>query len=117
MNGLIIKSPYIDDILKGVKKWEVRGMKTQIRGTIVLLQSGTGYALGTVDIVDCIELSIDDYNNWDYRKAQEKVNKLPYRKTYAYVLSNPKIYKNPKKYYHPKGAITWVKLSEDYLYG
>lgn len=51
MKGLVIKSPYIEDILNGKKMIEVRGSNTNIRGTIILLKSGSGKALGTVDIV------------------------------------------------------------------
>lgn len=114
MEGLVIKSPYIDDILSGIKKWEIRGMNTKKRGPIVLLKSGSGLALGIVDIVDVKTLTLDDYNNWDYKKGMLKKNKLPYLKTYAYVLENPKLFKQPIKYYHPMGAVTWVKLPENF---
>ena len=119
MKGLIIKSPYIDDILDGNKKWELRGQNTKIRGTIVLLKSGTKTALGTVDIVDVKELTLEEYNNWNYRKDYGKlpVNRLPYKKTYAYVLENPIWFKNPKEYSHPKGCIIWVNLPDDFLNG
>ena len=116
MKGLIIKSPYIDDILDGNKKWELRGQNTKIRGTIVLLKSGTKTALGTVDIVDVKELTLEEYNNWNYRKDNGKlpVNKLPYKKTYAYVLENPITYDEPKPYVHPQGAVTWVTLADEF---
>lgn len=116
MHGLIIKSPYIDDILSGRKKWELRGQNTHTRGKIILLQSGTGLALGSVEIIAVKQITLEDYNNWDYRKDSGKlpVDKLPYKKTYAYILENPIQYKNPKHYHHPKGAITWVDLPEDF---
>lgn len=117
MKGLIIKSPYIDDILNGIKKWEVRGAPTKIRGRIVLLQSKTGLALGTVDIDDVKQISIEEYNNWDYRKDNNKlpVDDLPYKKTYAYILSNPVKFNRPIKYKHPNGAIIWVNLPDDFI--
>lgn len=116
MHGLVIKSPYIDDILSGKKRLELRGQNTHIRGTIVLLKSGSGLALGTVDIVDVKKLSLDEYNEWTYRKDNGKLpaDKLPYKITYAYVLKNPNKYDVPKKYKHPIGAITWVKLPENF---
>lgn len=116
MHGLVIKSPYIEDILSGKKKLELRGQNTKIRGKIVLLKSGSGLALGTVDIVDVKTLSLEDYNNWEYRKDNGKlpVDKLPYKITYAYVLENPKFYDEPKPYKHPLGAITWVNLPDEY---
>ena len=116
MKGLIIKSPYIDDILSGVKKWELRGQNTKIRGTIVLLKSGTKTALGTVDIVGVKVLTLEEYNNWNYRKDNGKlpVDKLPYEKTYAYVLENPRMFDQPKPYIHPIGAVTWVNLPDSF---
>lgn len=117
MDGLIIKSPYIDDILYGIKTLEIRGSNTKKRGTIVLLKSGSGLALGTVEIVDVKELTLAEYNEWDYRRDNDKlpVNKLPYKRTFAYVLKNPKIFDIPIKYNHPCGAVTWVKLPDDFI--
>lgn len=113
---MLVKSPYIDDILSGIKKWEVRGAPTKLRETIVLIKSGTGHAYGTVDIVGCIELSLSEYNKWDYRLLSESddVSELPYKKTYAYILENPILFKQPKPYKHPNGAIIWVNLSDDF---
>lgn len=117
LKGLIIKEPYISDILKGTKTWELRGSTTKIRGQIVLLKSGTKTAIGTVEIVDVKELTLDDYNSWDYRILynKEPVNELPYKRTYAYILKNPKSFANPKAYIHPNGAIIWVNLDDDFL--
>ena len=117
MKGLIIKSPYIDDILSGIKKWELRGQSTNYRGTIMLLKSGTQTALGTVDIVDVKELTLEEYNNWNYRNDNDilRADRLPYENTYAYVLKNPKKFDQPKPYNHPAGAVTWVQLPDDFL--
>lgn len=116
MNGLVIKSPYIDDILSGVKKWELRGMNTHKRGKIVLLKSGSGLALGTVNIIGVKAITLDEYNEWDYNKRNNKTaSQLPYKITYAYLLEEPILFKKPKPYKHPMGAITWVKLPEDFL--
>lgn len=115
--GLIVKSPYIDDILKGLKTWELRGAPTKLRETIILIKSGTGHALGTVDIIGCKEISLEEYNNWAYRIINNKikVDELPYKKTYAYLLSNPILFVEPKPYKHPNGAIIWVNLPDDFL--
>lgn len=119
MKGVIIKSPYIEDILNGVKKIEVRGQNTAYRGCIVLLQSNTNLALGVVDIVDSRQMSLEEYNSWEYRinNGKEIVSKLPYDKTYQWILENPKWFNSPKNYFHPKGAIVWVNLPEDFLNG
>ncbi len=38
--GLLIKSPWVEDILQGRKTWEIRGLITHIRGKIALIRSG-----------------------------------------------------------------------------
>ena len=116
INGLIIKSPYIEDILNGKKKYEIRGTNTKIRGKIILLKSGTGLALGTVDVISSEEWDLKKYNSWDYRKDNRKllVDCLPYKKTYAWKLDNHRWFSYPKKYVHPSVAIVWVKLDDDY---
>ncbi len=54
MRGLIIRSVPINDILAGRKTWEIRGRLTRIRGTIGLIEKGTGTVVGLCDLVDCI---------------------------------------------------------------
>lgn len=117
MKGLIIKSPAIDYILSGNKTLEVRGTSTKIRGEIVLLQSGTQLALGTVEIIGCEKMNLEEYNNWDYRilLKRPKTNDLPYKNTYKWILKNPKKFDTPKKYYHPNGAVIWVNLPDDFI--
>lgn len=73
--------------------------------------------MGTVEIESTRSLSLDEYNNWDYRKDNEKlpVEKLPYSNTYAWTLQNPKWFVKPKPYKHPSGAIIWVNLPDDFI--
>lgn len=113
MKGLIIKSPYIELILEGKKKWEIRGSKTNIRGTIGLIKSGSKKVFGEVDLVDCIELNLDMYNEYCSELYGKKEEKMPYKRTYAWVVKNPKIYDSPKSYVHPMGAIIWVNLDNN----
>lgn len=117
MKGLIIKSPAIDAILDGVKTIEVRGCSTKIRGRIVLLQSGTQKALGTVEVVGCDVMTLEEYNNWDYRKLlkRDSVDQLPYKKTYKWYLKNPIKFETSIPYKHPNGAIIWVNLPDNFL--
>jgi len=117
MRGLIIKSPYIDDILSGIKKIEVRGSNTKIRERIVLLKSGTNLALGTVEIYDSKKMTLLDYINWDYNKLRGKFakQKMPYKNTYGWKLKNPIIFKEPIPYIHPLGAMIWVTLPNNFI--
>ena len=110
MKALIIKKPWIDYILDGNKIWEIRGSNTKIRGKIELIQSGSGLVVGSCEIIDCKELTLEEYaKNIDKHNIQE-VHILPYNKTYAWVISNVKRYEIPRKYKHPNGAIIWVNL-------
>lgn len=113
MKGLIIKSPYIEMILEGKKKWEIRGSKTNIRGTIALIKSGSKKIYGEVDLIDCIELDLQSYNKYSLELYGRKEDCLPYKKTYAWVVTNPKIYKVAKPYNHPLGAVIWVNLNKN----
>lgn len=110
MKSLIIKKKFLDKIFSGIKTWELRGSKTKIRGLIRLIESGSGLIVGEVELVDCIgPLSQDDLkNNFSYTQYDVGLNMLKYKNTYAWVLKNPKIYKNPIPYNHPQGAIIWV---------
>lgn len=110
MKGLIIKDPYISLILEGKKKWEIRGSKTNIRGRIALIKSGSKKIYGEVSLVDCFEINLDMYNRHCFELYGKKEEKLPYKKTYAWVVDSSVIYDEPKSYNHPLGAIIWVNL-------
>lgn len=110
MKGLIIRKPWIDCILEGKKIWEIRGSKTNIRGKIELIQSGSGLVVGKCEIVDCIPLSLEKYKASADKHQISDTLILPYKQTYAWVIKNAQRYEQPKKYKHPNGAIIWVNL-------
>lgn len=108
MKGFIIRQPWCDLILSGLKTWELRGSRCKIRGTVGLVCQGEW--VGTVDIIDCQEVSLSSYlSNRDKHQVPEK-QVLPYPKTFAWVLANPKRFPVPKKYTHKKGCVIWVHL-------
>lgn len=100
--AISIRQPYIEQILRGKKKYEYRNMPTKIRGRVYLYASHTpgpdehwnklkmepgdlpsGVIVGSVEIVDCVE-----YGHRDY----------------GYRLKNPKRYKKhlkPKEHPQP----------------
>lgn len=110
MKALIIKKPWIDFILDGSKIWEIRGANTKIRGQIELIQSGSGLVVGCCEIVDCKELSLEEYQSNTYNHCISDTTKLPYKRTFAWVVKNAERYKEPRKYKHPNGAIVWVNM-------
>lgn len=111
----MVRDPYASQILSGEKRWEIRGRATQIRGPIVILKSGTGHAFGVVDLDDVLgPLSLVDLLLSEglppSERAEFRREGLPYRSTYAYVLSKPRMFVHPISYVHPSGAVTWVNL-------
>ena len=114
--GLLVRSPWVDMILEGRKTWEIRGSNTNIRGRIGLIRSGSGLVIGTCDLID-VEgpLSIANLrrnvSNHLVPLNNLKVG-LPYQNTYAWVLRDAKVLRQPVPYNHPQGAVIWVKLAE-----
>jgi uncharacterized membrane protein len=114
MRGLIIRSPRIEKIIEGEKTWEIRGSNTKTRGTIALIRSGSGLVVGTCKLVDVVgPLSPSGFKRNAARhcvKVRAPGNHLPYKKTYAWVLSDATPLKKPRPYQHPQGAAIWVNL-------
>lgn len=112
LRGLIIKEPWIDLILNGDKTWEIRGTNTTIRGRIALIKSGTASIIGTVELIDTQQLSIQEFNDSEGFHCINTNNNtiLPYPKTYTWKLTNPTLLSEPLPYRHPQGAVIWVKL-------
>lgn len=111
MNALIIRKPWIDLILDGKKTWEIRSSNTHIRGEIELIQSSSGLVIGKCELVDSIQLDLKTYqSSSDKHCIMEELDKLPYKKTYAWAIRNPIRYEKPRPYKHPSGAVIWVKL-------
>lgn len=116
MKGLIVKAPWIDLLLEGKKSWEIRGRQTNIRGEIALIQSGTGHIYGTINIVDCKELTWEEYQQSESFHCIPKELRItpPYKRIYAWVLENPIQLERPIPYHHPQGAVIWVNLNEEF---
>ena len=99
--AISIRQPYVEQILRGTKKYEYRSMPTKIRGRVYLYASRTpgandhwdklkmepgdlpsGTIVGSVEIVDCIKFGSREY---------------------GYRLRNPKRYKRHfKPRQHPQ---------------
>lgn len=116
IKGLFIKEPWISLILSGEKTWEIRGSNSNIRGRIALIASGTGEVKGYVDIVNSILL---DGETFDKSKDKHQIpeeryssNKMPYNKTYAWVLKNPKKLINGIPFEGKKGCVIWINLED-----
>jgi hypothetical protein len=109
-SGLIIKKQWLDLILEGKKIWELRGSRTKKREIISLIESGSGEIKGSCKLVNCIGPLTEKQFNDNKEKHQSLSLQPPYKKTYAWVLSEPKRFEKGIKYIHPQGAIIWVNL-------
>ena len=121
--GLLIRDPYISDILEGRKRWELRSFATRIRGPIGLIKSTSGRVFGECVLRECIgPLDLDilvrspEIGPNDLRELQ-RAGELPYTdteggsSTYAWVFDDVRVYPEPIPYRHPSGAVTFVDLA------
>jgi ASCH domain len=120
MRGLIIRTEPINEILQGKKTWEIRGARTHIRGTIGLIESGTGTVVGLCELVDCVgPLSLREMRETVRRHGIPLVDLRSreghYKTIYAWVLKNPRRLKTPVSYLHKPGVIIWHPLPDSVL--
>lgn len=117
MKGLIVKSPWIDKILSRDKPWEIRGSNTKIRGTICLIESGTGLIKGIAKLATSFSLSHETLFTNKYKHRIEDLSIIKYKKPHAWVMVNAERLPKPIPYKHPQGAVIWVNLPDDILEG
>lgn len=123
--GLMIREPWITQILMKQKLWELRGIATKIRGRLALIRSGSGFILGECQLEDCVgpidfeTLIATGALSKMERNEIERGGHAPYvtadgvtSKTFAWVVSSPILYPRPVAYSHPSGAITFVDLTK-----
>ena len=113
LNGLIIRSPYIDWILVGKKTWEIRSRYTHVRGRIALIRGGSGLVVGTCELVGVVgPLTLRNLrkNAGKLGRVKSDIRSLPYETTYAWILKNARKFHRPRRYKHPLGAVIWVRL-------
>lgn len=110
MKGLVIKSPWIDLILNGQKTWEIRSRKTNVRGRIAIIQSGTGLVYGEAVLTDCIELTREMLERNVDRHKIDDLSIVTYEHPCAWVVKDAQRYEKPVPYKHPQGAVVWVNI-------
>eukprot|EP00811_Abedinium_folium_P011118 NODE_2028_length_2309_cov_4.710357.p1 GENE.NODE_2028_length_2309_cov_4.710357~~NODE_2028_length_2309_cov_4.710357.p1 ORF type:complete len:744 (+),score=158.08 NODE_2028_length_2309_cov_4.710357:283-2232(+) len=108
--ALVVQKYWLELILQGAKTWEIRGKTTDRRGIIKLAQSGTGMLLGHVRLVDCVAVDRANFASFVEKHRVSDVSLVPYRRIYAWVLTDAMRYDVPRKYQHNRGAVVWVKL-------
>lgn len=113
MKGLIIKPKWAELILNGEKTLEIRGSRTNTRGRIGIIKSGSKKVYGTAELNDCIKLTEDNYDTLrDFHKLDISYEELLeiYKNPQAWVLSKAEKYEVPVDYEHKRGCIIWVNI-------
>lgn len=110
MKCLVIKQPWIEMELDGLKPWELRSRATNIRGRIGLIEQGTGLIVGEAELLGCIEFFDINYLAKFYE--QHRIDDIEILKKWnvALVMDNHIRYEKPIPYKHPQGAVVWVNV-------
>jgi ASCH domain len=110
--GLLIRAPFIDWILDGLKIWEIRTKRTTRRGRIGLIRSASGLVVGEATLVEVVGPLTHRQllQNADKMHAERKDLAAPDVPTFAWVLEHAKRYEPPVPYVHRPGAVIWVRL-------
>jgi len=104
---LYVTDPWPLFYKKGMKTWEIRSYKTDYRGEIIIVNSKTNMAICKMTLHDCIPLTRALWEmNYEKHRTSCSFDSLPYRNNkentaYAWVLSNPVIYKSAFKIIRP----------------
>ena len=106
MDGLLIKPIWLNRYYSGEKTLEVRSSNTKKRGTIALIECKSGLITGVCNLVDSYRLKQDRFLKEHHLHL---VDKTWYKKTYGWVFEDVTKLDKPIPYYHPPGAVIWVK--------
>lgn len=108
--ALIVRSPYVELILSGLKTWEMRSAPTKVRGRVALIRGGSGLIVGTVRIdgslpalEECAFGPTSCYHHVDDLSLLRKWR-------FPWLLGDPLKFADPILYRHPPGAVIWVDL-------
>jgi hypothetical protein len=115
LSAIPIREPWIDMILDGVKKWEIRSKFTKKIGPVALIKAGSGTVVAMARLAEVIQLTPKlAYENADIMgfKRLSRKDAEDFDGEYAWVLKDVVKFKIPVPYKHPSGAVTWVTLDE-----
>jgi hypothetical protein len=107
MRCLKIDDKWVNLILNGSKKWEIRRRNTNVRERIALGNTKTKCCVGYARIVDSIETPVEELKGHDDKhQANEFLEKYACgRKTlFAWVLNEVKVEPKPKLYCYSTGS-------------
>ena len=97
MKCLIVRPPFAEYIVNGIKTIEYRSRKTHIRGRIGIIESGTSTIIGDVELFGC------NYN--------------PDISLWEWKIEGARKYVNPIPIIRKKGTVVWQDVDYDYERG
>ena len=110
--ALIIQKQYLDLIFNNGKIWEMRSTKTNVRGRIGLIESGSGLIVGEAILTGCGK-PLNEFTALITAEYHQVVDFSLLKKwKYPWSIDEVKKYDEPIPYKHPKGAVIWVKLNK-----
>ena len=113
LSAIPIRTPWIDQILDGIKTWEIRSKHTKKLGPVALIRSGSGTVVGTATLSEVIPITTPNFARTNAHRMGMTKAEAPYCVGgYAWVLVDVVKLKKPVPYVHPSGAVTWVTLDE-----
>jgi len=117
MKALIVREPWIGLLLAGTKTWEMRKTAIAYRGPFALIRGGSGLVVGTAALVDALApLDRDGFDAAEDRHgipAAARPQAFALGWTVPWVVERSRPLARPVPYRHPRGAVTWVNLSEE----
>lgn len=118
LSALIIDTPHIDNILSGMKTWEMRFRHEKRRGPIGLIQKGyPGKIIGVAEMIDsCGPFSREEMlaNQSKHLMKPERIDDPKASKyKYAWVFKNAKRLNQPISFKYESGPVIWVNLDAE----
>lgn len=109
---LLVREPWLSLILSGEKTWEMRKMKTHLRGYFGLSQPGSGVISGVASLIDVKEpLSASQLlDTFMYHHVPPGSQFSTYN--IPWILSNAQRFTTPLPFMQPPGAVVWVKVNK-----
>ena len=106
--GLILQEIWMNKILHGTKRWEIRGRHCRNRKKIALIYKNHAY--GTCEITDSF-VTTKQMLEKNYKQHQvSDLNFIKYKTPHVWVLSNVQALAMPVKIQRKQGQVTWATL-------
>ena len=115
-HAIVLYEKWLQLILQGTKTWEIRKQNTHKRERIALAASGTSKLFGDVHLIDCIQVTHEDFASHLDKHCVPDSDKESYihpsKTIYAWHVTRPRIYSTPVPFKQKRGQIVWIDLTD-----